>query len=224
MKRRMKGRGGGEREAGGGHCWCWNQRLEVKSCENKSNLHHCSTELSNAFHLPPSKTLPPLPSLPPSRPIVPSSKLTTPHRRSEMENWLQGLRRGWASEEERERRGDVTNAQSLVRLTLTPPLPFLSPPRVESESSDLAVWDVGFGFLKGFAFFFWVKIVISVQASGKPKHSMSEKSALPVTVTVKWKLSMVKRKDNVCRSAYWSASCTGFVTDCVYLNWETCSC
>lgn len=24
----------------------------MKSCENKSNLHHCSTELSNAFHLP----------------------------------------------------------------------------------------------------------------------------------------------------------------------------
>lgn len=43
----------GEKVAEGGHCWCWNQRLEVKSWENKCNLHHWSTELSSAFHLPP---------------------------------------------------------------------------------------------------------------------------------------------------------------------------
>lgn len=69
MKERGKGNGGmGQMRRGiwgvvaeGGHCWCWNQKLEVKSCENKSNLHHCSTELSTAFHLPP----PPLPTNPP---------------------------------------------------------------------------------------------------------------------------------------------------------------
>lgn len=42
----------------------------MKSCENKSNLHHCSTELSSAFHLPPL-------SYPPTPPS-PSSNLTTP--------------------------------------------------------------------------------------------------------------------------------------------------
>lgn len=65
---RDKREGGGEAE--GGHCWCWNQRLEVESCENKSNLHHCSTELSTAFHLPPSKNppTPPSPSFPTNSP------------------------------------------------------------------------------------------------------------------------------------------------------------
>lgn len=57
MRRRIWG------GAEGGHCWCWNQKLEVKSCENKSNLHHCSTELSAAFHLPP--TPPSFPTNPP---------------------------------------------------------------------------------------------------------------------------------------------------------------
>lgn len=68
-KERDKERDGGVKAAQGGHCWCWNHRLEVKSFENKSNLHHCSAELSDAFHLAPFKTFPP-----PQQP----SKLTTP--------------------------------------------------------------------------------------------------------------------------------------------------
>lgn len=69
-------RGGG---AEGGHCCCcWNHRLEVRSGENKSNLHHCSTELSAAFHLPPSKTprsAPPAALSPPTTTTInPSNK------------------------------------------------------------------------------------------------------------------------------------------------------
>lgn len=78
-KERDKKRDGGVKAAKGGHCWCWNQRLEVKSFENKSNLHHCSTELSDAFHLAPFKTFPP-----PHQPIL-SSKLTTPFHGPQME-------------------------------------------------------------------------------------------------------------------------------------------
>lgn len=51
----------------------------MKSFENKSNLHHCATELSDAFHLAPFKTFPP--SL---QPII-SSKLTTPFHGFPME-------------------------------------------------------------------------------------------------------------------------------------------
>lgn len=38
----------------------------MRSGENKSNLHHCSAELSAAFHLPPSKTPPSTSPAPPS--------------------------------------------------------------------------------------------------------------------------------------------------------------
>lgn len=89
-KERDKERDGGVKAAQGGHCWCWNHRLEVKSFENKSNLHHCSAELSDAFHLAPFKTFPP-----PQQP----SKLTTPFPNSsqlsngEKKNAFKGVRK-----------------------------------------------------------------------------------------------------------------------------------